>query len=45
VRGLATGAVTLDALIQKLQVVIPGLLEANGLLPSEDPALVVDCKM
>ncbi len=33
VPGLATGADTLDALIEKLKVVIPELLEANGLLP------------
>jgi predicted RNase H-like HicB family nuclease len=30
--GLATGAETLDELIGKLKVVIPELLEANGLL-------------
>lgn len=34
VPGLATGADTLDALVEKLQVVIPELLEANGLLPA-----------
>ncbi len=44
VPGLATGADTLDALVDKLKVVIPELLEANGLLPAEDPALVLDCK-
>lgn len=32
VPGLATGADTLDELIEKLKVVIPELLEANGLL-------------
>jgi predicted RNase H-like HicB family nuclease len=32
VPGLATGADTLEALIEKLKVVIPELLEANGLL-------------
>ena len=32
VPGLATGADTLDKLIEKLKVVIPDLLEANGLL-------------
>jgi predicted RNase H-like HicB family nuclease len=32
VPGLATGADTLDALVEKLKVVIPELLEANGLL-------------
>lgn len=35
VPGLATGADTLDALIDKLRVVIPDLLEANGLLVAE----------
>ncbi len=38
VPGLATGADTLDGLIDKLKVVIPELLEANGLLPGDDPA-------
>lgn len=33
VPGLATGADTLDELIEKLKVVVPELLEANGLLP------------
>jgi predicted RNase H-like HicB family nuclease len=32
VPGLATGADTLDELIEELKVVIPELLEANGLL-------------
>jgi len=36
VPGLATGADTLDALIDKLKVVIPELLEANGLLSGND---------
>ncbi len=36
VPGLATGADTLDALVDKLKVVIPELLEANGLLNSDD---------
>jgi predicted RNase H-like HicB family nuclease len=36
VPGLATGADTLDALVDKLNVVIPELLEANGLLPADD---------
>jgi predicted RNase H-like HicB family nuclease len=35
VPGLATGADTLDALVEKLKVVIPELLEANGLLPAD----------
>lgn len=34
VPGLATGADTLEALVDKLKVVIPDLLEANGLLPA-----------
>ena len=34
VPGLATGASSLEALIEKLKVVIPELLEANGLLAS-----------
>ena len=33
--GLATGADTLEALVDKLKVVIPDLLEANGLLPAD----------
>ena len=32
VPGLATGADTLEGLIEKLKVVIPELLEENGLL-------------
>jgi predicted RNase H-like HicB family nuclease len=35
VPGLATGADTLDALVDKLKVVIPELLEANGQLPPD----------
>ena len=35
VPGLATGADTLDELVRKLQVVIPELLEANNVLPSD----------
>jgi predicted RNase H-like HicB family nuclease len=36
VPGLATGADTLEALVERLRVVIPELLEANGLLnPAE----------
>jgi predicted RNase H-like HicB family nuclease len=33
VPGLATGADTLDALVDKLKIVIPELLEANNMLP------------
>jgi predicted RNase H-like HicB family nuclease len=32
VPGLATGADTLELLIEKLKIIIPELLEANGLL-------------
>ena len=32
VPGLATGAETIEALVEKLKVVIPELLEENGLL-------------
>lgn len=35
VPGLATGADTLDRLVERLKVVIPELLEANGLLPTD----------
>lgn len=34
VPGLATGADTFEALIDKFKIVIPELLEANGLLPA-----------
>jgi predicted RNase H-like HicB family nuclease len=34
VPGLATGADTIEALIEKLKVIIPELLEENGMLPS-----------
>jgi predicted RNase H-like HicB family nuclease len=37
VPGLATGADTLDGLVQKLKVVIPELLEANGPLSADEP--------
>jgi predicted RNase H-like HicB family nuclease len=33
VPGLATGADTFESLVEKLKVVIPELLEENGLLP------------
>ena len=36
VPGLATGADTLEALIEKLRVVIPELLEANGVLTTQE---------
>jgi len=35
VPGLATGADTLEELIEKLKVVIPELLEENGLLAAD----------
>lgn len=38
VPGLATGADTLDELIEKLKIVVPELLEANGALPAGDPS-------
>ncbi|MGH7067499.1 MAG: DUF1902 domain-containing protein [Acetobacteraceae bacterium] len=44
VPGLATGADTLEELIEKLKVVIPELLEANGALggqPQEIPFAVI----
>jgi predicted RNase H-like HicB family nuclease len=34
VPGLATGADTIEVLIEKLKLVIPELLEENGLMPS-----------
>jgi predicted RNase H-like HicB family nuclease len=34
VPGLTTGSDTLDELVDKLKVVIPELLDANGLLPA-----------
>jgi predicted RNase H-like HicB family nuclease len=34
VPGLATGADTVESLIEKLKIVIPELLEENGLLPA-----------
>ena len=37
VPGLATGADALDGLVQKLKVVIPELLDANGLLSTDEP--------
>ena len=33
VPGLATGAETMEALVDKLKIVVPELLEENGLLP------------
>ena len=33
VPGLATGADTLEGLVEKLKVVVPELLDENGLLP------------
>ena len=34
VPGLATGADTIEALIEKLKVIVPELLDENGLLPA-----------
>ena len=36
VPGLATGAETLEDLVEKLKVVVPELLEENGLLKPSD---------
>lgn len=36
VPGLATGADTFEELIAKLKVVVPELLEENGLLPPDE---------
>lgn len=36
VPGLATGAETLESLIEKLRIAVPELLEEYGLLPHED---------
>ena len=36
VPGLATGADTMEELIEKLRVVVPELLEENGLLDTSD---------
>lgn len=36
VPGLATGADTLDELVDRLKIVIPELLEANGLISNSD---------
>lgn len=42
VPGLATGADTFEALVEKLKVVVPELLQENGLLaPSEEAAFSV----
>ena len=41
VPGLATGADTFEALIEKLKIVIPELLAENGLTPSADVSFSV----
>ncbi|HEY2321644.1 MAG TPA: DUF1902 domain-containing protein [Thermoanaerobaculia bacterium] len=38
VPGLATEAATIDELTATLRTMIPELLEANGLLPANDPS-------
>ena len=38
VPGLATEAGTFDGLVAKLRVMIPELLEANGVLPADEAA-------
>ena len=40
VPGLATEAETIEALTEKLRVIIPELLEANHLLPGDRPRQV-----
>lgn len=42
VPGLATEAPTVEALSEKLRVLIPELLEANRLLPSEPEAIAFE---
>jgi predicted RNase H-like HicB family nuclease len=39
VPGLVTGADTLEELIEKLRVLVPEMLEANGVLPAEAAAV------
>lgn len=41
VPGLATEARTIEALTEKLRVIVPELLEANHLLPGDRPKEVV----
>lgn len=36
VPGLATGADTFEALVEKLKTVVPEMLEENGVPPSDD---------
>jgi predicted RNase H-like HicB family nuclease len=38
VPGLATEAGTFDGLVEKLRVIVPELLEANGVLPASEAA-------
>jgi hypothetical protein len=38
VPGLATEAGTLDGLVEELRVMVPELLEANGILPASEAA-------
>ena len=38
VPGLVTGADTLEQLIEKLRVLVPEMLEANGVLPPDAAA-------
>jgi hypothetical protein len=39
VPGLVTEAGTFDGLVEKLRVMVPELLEANGLLPADEAQL------
>ncbi len=41
VPGLATEAATVEALAEKLRIMIPELLEANRILPSGEPDGIV----
>ena len=38
VPGLVTGADTLEELVEKLRVLVPEMLEANGVLPADAAA-------
>jgi len=44
VPGLATGAETLESLIEKLKIVIPELLVDNGLLPASVESVSFDVR-
>ena len=44
VLGLATGADTLESLIEKLKIVIPELLVENGVLPPSTESVTFEVK-